>query len=362
MQITRWLHVDDLRRDLSYAGRTMWRSPGFTAVAVLSLAIGIAANTAMFSVLDVLTLRRLPVLEPNRPVRVETGGPALSHSQFVKFRDVASPFSGVAAIWTIDRSNVTIHPRPHDAGGADPDPAQIRVGLASADYFSTLGVAFATGQAFPAEYDRVARGDSAAVISDAYWRRRFAAAPDVVGRTFALNGVTYTIVGVTSPGFTGEWIGMPTDVWVPFAMASMVMPEVPGGPDRFPRRVFGRLKPGVSIDQARAASETVYREILREEIGPAATPQALADITRQRLDLPPAARGYSPQRESFAQPLAILATAVALLLLIACANLANMLLARSAARQREMAVRLAIGAGRGRLIRQMLTESILIAL
>lgn len=354
--------VDDLRRDLAYAGRLMRRSPGFTAVAVLSLAIGIAANTAVFSVLDVLTLRRLPVVDPDRLVLLETGGPVVSHAQFLRLRELATPFTGVAEIWTIDRSNITIHPRPGESGGAEPDAAQVRVGLASMDYFSTLGVTFAKGQGFTAEYDRASRGDSVAVLSDAYWRRRFAASPDIVGRTIALNGVTYTIVGVTSAGFTGEWIGMPTDFWVPFAMASMVMPEVPGGPDRFPRRVLARLKAGVTIEQARAASATLYRQILTDEIGGTATPDQLADIARQRLDLEPAAKGYSPQRTSFAQPLAILATAVGMLLLIACANLANMLLARSAGRQREMAVRLAIGARRARLVRQMLTESLVLAL
>jgi predicted permease len=354
----RLMLVDDVRRDLVYAGRMLRRSPGFTAVAVLSLALGIGANTAIFSILDALAFRTLPIAEPDRLVLLDTDQ-SIGLTRFARLREHLTGFSNVSAVWTIDRSNIIIGTGAADGRATQTDAGQARIGLASADYFSTMGVTLASGRTFTAEEERTER--PVAVMSDAYWRRHFGRPPDVAGRSFRLNGETYDIVGVAPSGFTGEWVGVPTDVWVPFSLASRVMPEVPGGPQRFPRRVLARLEPGVTIDQAEASTRVLYRRILAEEAGAKVTPEELDQIARTRLDLQSLARGYSPQRRSFAQPLAILAVGVAVLLLIACANLANLLLARSAGRQREIAVRLAIGAGRSRLVRQMLTESMVLS-
>jgi predicted permease len=346
------LGIERFSQDLRYALRVLRRSPVFTAVAVLSLGIGIGANTAIFGIVDNLLLKKLPVPDPDGLVLVDSDT-RIDHAYFLKLRELTSSFSSVSEIWTIDRSNLVIDPR---AGGGR-DAGQARIGLASANYFSTFGANPIVGRSFMPEEDRFPGGRPVVVISDDFWRRHFARAPDIVGHTLRLNSLTYDIVGVAPPRFTGEWVGMPTDLWVPFSLASAVMPEVPGGPDRFPRRVIARLKPGVTIAQARTATEILYRQILTDAAGSQATRELLDGIAGTRVDLEPAARGYSPQRRAFGQPLAILTAAVAVLLLTACANLANLLLARSAARQREVLVRLAIGASRGRLVRQMLTES-----
>ena len=176
-----------------------------------------------------------------------------------------------------------------------------------------------------------------------------------------MNGTTYDVVGVTPPGFSGEWVGAPVDFWVPFALASKVMPEVPQGPRAFPARVIARLAPGLSVAQATAAAVVSFRQVDRQNRASRGIRIDEAEEARISVELVDASRGVSPQRNEIRQSLLILMAGVALLLIVACANLANLLMARSAARQRELAVRLAVGAGRGRIARQMLTESALIA-
>jgi len=345
--------VDALVQDSKYAIRILWKSPVFTGVVTLTLALGIGANTALFSLVDALALRKLPVARPEALVLLEVDA-TISHRQFLALRERFKGFAGLAAIWTIDRANVTV-----ESARSDSAVGMTRIGLASADYFTTLGVDAPMGRTFTA-HDEIGDGKPVALISHAFWQRTFARAEDVIGRTITINRVRYTVIGVTPNGFTGEWIGMPTDVWVPFAMASQVAPEYPGGPERFPRRVLARLSDARDLARVQAAVQVVYRQILMDEPG-AADAEQRAAIARTTMSLVPAARGYSPQRDLFAQPLAILGVAVGLLLLVACANLANLLLARSGARQREIAIRLAIGASNGRIARQTLTESLVLA-
>jgi predicted permease len=349
---------ETLLKDIRYAFRTLRGSPGFAAVAVISLALGIGANTVIFSAIDNLMLRKLPVRDPDAlaVVRVfmeQPGHPRAElnwmYPDFQRMRELSRAFSGFSATNMVDRSNLVA-----SGPGGGPDPSEVRVVVASGDYFvSTMGVGAAMGRTFTPDEDRAPGAAPVAVISDAYWARRFGRARDVVGRTLTISGTAFTIVGVTPRGFSGEWTGRPADLWVPYTMVQQVLPEVPPGLQNHPARIVARRRAGVSPVQAQASTQAAF-EHMQSQSG--ARPQA-----RVWLEVQPAATGYSPQRESFAQPLAILMAMAGLVLLIACVNVANLLLARSAARGREISVRLAIGAGASRIVRQLLTESLVLA-
>ncbi|HYL77393.1 MAG TPA: ABC transporter permease [Bryobacteraceae bacterium] len=349
--------LESLLQDLRYAARMLRRSPGFTAVAVLSLALGIGANATIFSVINSLMLRALPVRNPEQLVTIgDNDGQTRTnyfkgYGQYQKFRQLTQVFSSVAAVGNVDRSNVAIN-----GTGGGMDTAQVRVALVSGNYFSMLGVQPLIGRTLTPDDDRVPGGHPVAMIGYGYWERRFALSSGVIGRTLTLNGTTYTIVGVTPRGFLGDWVGRPTDLWLPIMMQAQVMPE-----GRVGVRIVGRLKPGVIIQQAQAAAEVVHQRDLRE-FWPNPTPERMQYMARLHVALAPAGAGFSPQRDSYGASLTILMAVVGVVLLIACANVTNLLLARSAARQREMAVRRAIGAGHLRLLQQLFTESVLLAL
>jgi predicted permease len=364
-------HCHVIAEDLRYALRMMAAKPGFAIVAVLSLALGIGANTAIFSLWNGVVHASLPgVRQPEQLAILSNPNAAggwhgnlegirdwLSYGEFEELRDRAASFSGVIA------SQSSLASWQIRFEGHDWEEAQGR--LVSGGYFQVLGVKPLLGRIFTAEDDRA---DSPhAVLSYHYWQRRFGANPDVLGKTLTVGNALLTIVGVTPRGFIGETAGQQPDLWIPLRMQPAVMPGDDWLHDTPPEKamwlhVFGRLKPGVTLARAEAESNAIFRSSLESFYGGITSIQRRRELLDQRLKLQPGARGASETRGDFSVSLTALLAAVGLLLLIACANLANLLLARGAARRPELAVRLSLGASRGRLVRQLLTESLMLAI
>ena len=355
-------------KDIQFALRAFRKSPVFTAVALLSLALGIGANTAIFSLLDQVLLRLMPVKNPQQLVLLSMkgyhygsnwGDHALSYPMYRDFQANNSVFSSMFCRFEDDFS-IGFNGRTERVSGE----------LVSGTYFPTLGVDAAIGRTFTPDDNRIPGGHPIVVLSYAYWQSRLAGDRNIIGKTLAVNGHNFTVVGVAQKGFNGVDISSASQIFVPVMMRPQLMPLFNDFLDFENRRarwvnVFGRLKPGISREQAQASLQPYFHSMLEMEVKQAAFSKASPDVRARFLqnviEVVPGGQGKPRFRELMSTPLWVLMALTGGVLLIACANVAGLLIARAASRQKEIAIRLAIGAGRLRIIRQLLVESLLLS-
>jgi predicted permease len=353
-----------LARDIRFAVRSLARSPAFTFVAVLSLALGIGANTAIFTIFDQVLLRLLPVKDPGSLVMIATrgahigsnsGSNAISYPMYKDYRERNQVFEGVLC-----RRSAVVNL------GVGDSTERIEAELVSGNYFEVLGIRPAAGRVFTARDESAPGANPVVVLNYDYWQRRFAGDRGILGRSVRIN-YPMTVVGVAARGFEGVSIGYRPNLHIPVTMKEQVTPFWGDLENRRSRwlQVFARLKPGTTREQAEALIRTLYKQIIQAEVQEAYFRNVQAypreQFLRSYAVVLPGGQGFSGMRNELEKPLKVLMALVGVVLLIACANVSNLLIARAAARQRDMSIRLAIGAGRRRIIQQLLVESFLLA-
>jgi putative ABC transport system permease protein len=359
--------LESIWQDLRYAARLLRTNPGFFAVATISLALGIGANTAIFQLLDSVRLRLLPVANPAQLVELQiarnehccSGNFAdrranFTSAQWEQIRVRQQAFSSIFA-WGDEKFNLTQRGEAHYAEGL----------WVTGDYFKTLGVSPLLGRLIERTDDSPGCGSAGAVISYSFWQRHFGGDSGVLGKNVLLNGHRFDVMGVTPANFFGVEVGRNFDVILPACAESFVAGSEQSHTlhrHHWWLAIIGRLKPGWTLARAIAQVETISRGVFENTVPESYRPDVAKYYTQYRLTALPAGSGISDLRENYEQPLLLLLGLAGLVLLIACANLANLTLARASVREREMAVRLAIGAGRSRLIRQLLSESLLLTI
>ncbi|MDB4874275.1 MAG: permease [Gemmatimonadetes bacterium] len=362
--------LESIARDLRYAARSLKSRPASTVTVIATLALGIGANTAIFTLVDALMLRPLPVPHPEQLVIVgdpaavnenNVGSPTTDYVSFLLYRDVRARntvFGDMYASGWSGPIDVKIGP------SANATAEQPHARFVTGNFFSVLGVSAYAGRTFAAAEDETPGQDPVAVLTYDYWQRRFSGSRAAIGSVMRVNDVTVTIIGITPPGFGGDVVGQPVDFWLPMMMDPVIQPGMNLLDDRAWSWVvmMGRLRPGVTLEKARLEVSAIEANAIREHLSGRDLSQFEDGLEDTPIHVVSGARGFSERRAEYGKALWVLMAAVGLVILVVCANVSSLMLARTVARSREMTVRMTLGAGRGRLMQQMLVEGALLAI